>query len=144
MKLNNASAQYKEQDALTASQPALILMTYDAALRFTKEAQKFMAEGNIPAKNRAIESAFACVAELKRALNEKRGGEMAKSLAALYQFMISQITRANLLKDPSLLEPVKQSLTTLRSGWQEGIEKLRQQGQLEQFETPNVQGLVAR
>jgi flagellar protein FliS len=144
MKLNNASAQYKEQDALTASQPALILMTYDAALRFTKEAQKFMAERDIPAKNRAVESAFACVADLQRALNEKRGGEVAKSLGSLYQFMTSQITRANLLNDPSLLEPVQKCLTTLRAGWQEGIQKLRQEGQLEQFETPVAQGLVAR
>jgi flagellar protein FliS len=144
MKLNNATAHYKAKDAMTASQPALILMTYDAALRFTKEAQKYMEEGNIPAKGRAVESAFACVAELRRALDTKRGGDVASSLGRLYDYMTDQITRANFANDPSLLEPVKTSLETLREGWQEAIEKLRQDGRLSEYETPQSAGLLVR
>lgn len=142
MKLNSATTHYKAEDAATASQPALILMTYDAALRFTKEAQKYMQEGNIPAKGKAIESAFACVAELRRALDIKRGGNIAASLDNLYNFITSQITQANFANDPSMLEPVKASLGTLREGWQEAIEKLRQEGRLAEYEKPQSQGFL--
>jgi len=144
MKLNDTSAHYKAKDALTASQPALILMTYDAALRFMAEAQTYMKEGNIAAKGTAIESAFACITELRRALDMKKGGDIATSLSTLYDFMTAQITRANFANDPALLEPVRKSLKTLRMGWQEAIEKLRKQGQLAEFETPQSQGVLAR
>lgn len=144
MKLNTAFTNYKLKDAETASQPALILMTYDAALRFIKEAQQFMKEGNIPAKGNAIESAFSCVSELRRALDMQRGGELATSLCSLYNFMTDQITQANFANEPSLLEPVKESLQTLRKGWQEVIEKLQKEGQLAQFEAPQSSGLLVR
>jgi flagellar protein FliS len=144
MKLNDTSAYYKTKDALTASQPALILMTYDAALRFMAEAQTYMKEGNIPAKGTAIESAFACITELRRALDFKKGGDIATSLSTLYDFMMAQITRANFANDPALLEPVRKSLVTLRMGWQEAIEKLRKKGQLAEFEAPQSPGLLAR
>lgn len=144
MRLDNATVHYKAKDAMTASQPTLILMTYDAALRFTKEAQKYMEEGDIPAKGRAIESAFACVAELRRALDTERGGDVASSLGRLYSFMTDQITQANFANDPSLLEPVKKTLETLREGWHEAIEKLRQDGRLSEYETPQSAGLLVR
>jgi len=144
MKLSDTSAHYKTKDALTASQPALILMTYDAALRFMAEAQVHMKEGNISAKGTAIESAFACIAELRRALDMTKGGDIATSLSTLYDFMTTQITRANFANDPAFLEPVRKSLKTLRTGWQEAIEKLRRQGQLTEFEAPQSPGFLAR
>jgi flagellar protein FliS len=144
MILNNATTHYKAKDASTASQPALILMTYDAALRFIKEAQKHMEAGNIPAKGKAIESAFDCIAELRRALDIKRGGEIATSLDKLYSFMTTQITRANFANDSSMLEPVKKSLGTLREGWHQAIEKLRQEGRLAEYEKPQLQGLLVK
>ena len=144
MRLNNATTHYKAKDASTASQPALILMTYDAALRFTKEAQKYMGEGNIPAKGQAIESAFACVAELRRALDIKRGGEVAASLDNLYSYMTDQITQANFANDPSMLDTVKESLGTLREGWRQAIEKLRQEGRLAEYEKPQSQGFLVK
>jgi flagellar protein FliS len=144
MKLNNVSVQYKEKDALTASQPALILMTYDAALRFTAEAQQNMKKGDIPAKGTAIDSAFSCVAELRRALDFRKGGDIATSLSNLYDFMTTQITRANIANDPSLLEPVRKSLETLRSGWSEAIEKLKKDGALAEYNSPKIHGIVAK
>ncbi|MBU1707392.1 flagellar export chaperone FliS [bacterium] len=144
MKLNTPSAHYKRKDAETASQPALILMTYDAALRFVKEAQQFMKNGKIPEKGQAIDSAFSCVAELRRALDMERGGDIANSLFSMYNYMTDQITRANFANDPAQLEPVKESLATLRKGWQEVIDKLQEEGQLAQYETPQSPGLLVR
>jgi len=92
----------------------------------------------------AVESAFACVAELRRALDTERGGDVASSLGRLYGFMTDQITQANFANDPSLLEPVKKTLETLREGWHEAIEKLRQEGRLSEYETPQSAGLLVR
>ena len=142
MRLNDANLHYKTKDASTASQPTLILMTYDAALRFAREAQKHMEDGNIPAKGKAIESVFECVAELRRALDTKRGGEVAISLDKLYNFMTDQITQANFANDPSKLESVKESLETLREGWHQAIEKLRSEGRLTEYETPHSPGFL--
>ena len=144
MKLHTPSAHYKRKDAETASQPALILMTYDAALRYVREAQQHMKDGNIPEKGMAIDSAISCVAELRRALDMERGGDIAESLFSLYNYMTDQITRANFANDPALLQPVKASLTSLRQGWQEVIDKLQEEGQLDQYETPQSHGLLVR
>jgi len=62
---------------------------------------------------------MACVSELQSSLDMNAGGEIARSLDALYRYLISRMIDANTKKDSTALDEVHRLLTTLREGWQQ-------------------------
>jgi flagellar protein FliS len=56
--------------------------------------------------------------ELKNALNFSQGGEIAKSLNALYLFMQRHLTVANIENDPQKVQEVVNILSSLKEAWE--------------------------
>jgi flagellar protein FliS len=127
MKANSSHTAYKQQDA-ACSQPQLILMIYDAAIRFTREAAAHLAAGRWAEKGQAVESAYECIAELRRALNLKEGGEVAVSLDRMYDFLSTKLALGNAGKDPAQFQQITASLEILREAWQDAFEQLKREG----------------
>ncbi|HDH03278.1 MAG TPA: flagellar protein FliS, partial [Actinobacteria bacterium] len=57
------------------------------------------------------------VTESSASLNMKEGGEIAQSLAALYDYCTDALLKANLTKSTVHLRPVEQIITELREAW---------------------------
>ncbi|MEE8259817.1 MAG: flagellar export chaperone FliS, partial [Nitrospinaceae bacterium] len=55
--------------------------------------------------------------ELSLALDMKQGGEVAKTLEQLYQFVLNQLIQANITSDKMYLESVIKVLSPLRDAW---------------------------
>ena len=53
------------------------------------------------------------------ALDLKKGGEVAQRLESLYQFMLNQLTRANIKADRKALETVIKILSPLGEAWEQ-------------------------
>jgi len=53
----------------------------------------------------------------------KEGGEIAESLASLYDYMMRRLCLANLKSNSDILDEVLSLLTTLYGAWHEIIEK---------------------
>ena len=114
--------QYQNTQVDTASREQILIMLYDGAIRFTRQAINSMEAGDQAGKIQGIQKAMAIVAEFRNTLDHKIGGEIAANLDALYAYMIQSLTQANLKNDPQPLHVVDGLLSDLRSTWKEAIE----------------------
>ena len=125
--MNAYMNQYQQNQIDTASREQILIMLYDGAIRFTRQARQAMDSGDNKLKMEKISRAMAIVTEFSNTLDREVGGEMADNLDALYHFMIRELTSANLQNDPEKLEVVIGLLTDLRETWMQAIEIARQE-----------------
>ncbi|MGZ3691729.1 MAG: flagellar export chaperone FliS [Pseudobdellovibrio sp.] len=121
----NPYNKYKQASVLSASKEQILLMLYEAAIRFTKLAVQAIEEKRIADKGQNIIRAFDIVVELQATLDHKVGGELAVQLEQLYVYMQEQYTKANIKND---VEPLKSNLKVLENlyeGWKGAIEKMK-------------------
>lgn len=101
----------------TASPAKLVVMLYDGAIRFLKQGQAAIQQGNREKQNHYLVRAQQILTALMGALNLEEGGEIARNLMALYQFMHEQLVLANLEDDASRVQQVCRMLESLREAW---------------------------
>ncbi len=123
----NAYSQYQQNQILSASPEQILLMLYDGAIRFTRQAMYGLEEANLSIFHHGIQKALAIVSEFSNSLDREIGGEIADNLDALYHFMIRELTQANLQKDLQKLQVVEKLLVDLRTTWGEAVEINRNQ-----------------
>ncbi|KPL07630.1 hypothetical protein AMJ86_03640 [bacterium SM23_57] len=121
----NPYSEYEAVQFNTAGQPQLILMTYDGAIRFAKEAKKRILAKDYPGKGLCIDRAFAAIAELRNSLNLGEGRDVAQSLNNLYFYLTKQLSKANLENTTDPLDVVIEILSGLREAWNEMFERLK-------------------
>jgi flagellar protein FliS len=121
----NLYGKYKETSVQSASKEKLLLMLYEGAIRFTKQAQLAMQEKRIADKGIAIGKAYDIILELNNTLDHKIGGDLAVQLEQLYMYITDQYIQANTKNDPQHLENVLKILNTLYEGWVSAIEQLK-------------------
>ena len=118
----NAYSQYQENQIFSASPEQILLMLYDGAIRFTRQAIYGIEEDNIAIFHHGIKKSMAIITEFSNSLDHTIGGEIAENLDALYNFMIRELTLANLHKDIEKLRVVEKLLMDLRATWAEAVE----------------------
>jgi flagellar protein FliS len=119
--------RYQSNQVTTASPEQLLIMLYDGAIRFVRQATEAMATGERVRKLESISKAMGIVAELANTLDHEVGGEIAENLDALYHFMIRELTQANLKNDADKLKVVEGLLCDLRETWMQAIESTRRE-----------------
>lgn len=103
---------------VAASDPhGLIVMLLDGALERIAAARGFMANGMQAEKGRLIGRAVAIVDELRISLDSARGGELARNLEALYDYIGRQLMRANAENRVDPLDEVSSLLQDIRAAW---------------------------
>ncbi len=115
--MNTYMNQYQNTHIQTASPEKILIMLYDGAIRFCRQAIEAMADGNKEIQNEKISRTMAIVSEFAISLDHEIGGEIATDLDSLYMFMIRELTRANIEKDRKALETVEELLSGLRDTW---------------------------
>ena len=125
--MNAYMNQYQSTQVQTASPEQILIMLYDGAIRFSRQATEFMLAGQMTAKAEKISRVIAIVSELANTLDHEIGGEIAEELDALYNFMIRELTQANLQNDADKLTVVENLLSDLRETWMQAIEINRQE-----------------
>lgn len=115
----NMGKQGKAEDA---SPHKLITMLFDGALERINAAQGAMTRNDIAAKGALISRAITIVDGLRASLDLEKGGEIARNLRDLYDYMETRLFEANLKNVPEMLDEVADLLRTLREGWV-GIER---------------------
>lgn len=125
--MNPYMQQYQQNQIATASPEQILLMLYDGAIRFTRLAMEGVETGNTAQKNHGISKTMAIVAEFSNSLNREIGGNIADDLDALYDFMIRELTSANVHGDIEKLKNVEKLLVDLRATWGEAVEISRKE-----------------
>ncbi len=128
--MSNPYHQYQRTAVTTASREQILLLLYEGAIRFVKQAIVAMEEKRIAEKGRTISRATAIISELMATLNFKVGGELAADLENLYIFMIDKLIEGNIDNRVECLRQVEGLLATLYSAWKDIIENPRPDGVL--------------
>jgi flagellar protein FliS len=116
---NEHVGEYRKTQLFGMSQAELVVMLYQGAIRFLREATELIAAERYDLSWQKFDRARRIVVHLCGTLN-RDAGELADKLSALYAFIIEQITVANARRDVETAENCIQILSTLKEGW-EGV-----------------------
>lgn len=111
---------YRQQEVLSANRGDLLLLLYDGCIKQLKLARIFIDEEAVEDANNALIKAQSIISELMNGLDMQF--EVAAQLMELYSFFHSQLIRANIHKDATLVEPILEMMVELRDTWQQAIQ----------------------
>jgi flagellar protein FliS len=109
--------QYRRTQVLTASEIQVVILLYDGALQALELAREGILKNDYADKARFLGRAIAIISELSAVLDMERGKEIALSLRRLYDYMLDEMTQANLRHNACHLDGPIRCLSTLREGW---------------------------
>lgn len=119
MMMKNPYSQYKKNSVMTATPEELVLMLYNGALKFLKQATIYIEEKNIEKAHYSIIKVQDILVEFMSTVD--RQNEIGKDLYALYEYMNHRLKEANLRKDIKILEEVHGMIKEIRDTWEQAI-----------------------
>ena len=124
---SNPWQSYRQVATQTASPGQLVLMLFDGAIRFLETARLgFVADDPLEFNqtiNNNVVRAQDIIHELNWSLDLEKGGEFARTLRRLYDYMDHQLHESNQYKrEDGILEVIRR-LTVLRNAWAEMLSK---------------------
>jgi flagellar protein FliS len=113
----NGFHTYQETAITTQNRGRLIVMLYDGAIKFLRQAIVDMGRNDFAAKGQHIVRAQDILFELNTILDMEKGGQIAENLRSLYNFMQRHLSEANMRKDPQMIQEVIEMLEELNKSW---------------------------
>jgi flagellar protein FliS len=114
---------YRQGAVLAATPGELVVMLYDGARRFLRQANVAMREGQVERAHNTLRRAELIIAHLDGVLDFQQG-EVADRLHAIYQFSLVHLNAARNNQDPGKLEEVSELLGELREAWAQVAEEI--------------------
>ena len=115
--MNPYLKQYQQTQVQTASPEKILIMLYDGAIQFLNKAKIGIDNMNIEETHNNIVSAQRIISEFMNTLDMKAGGELAKNLYNLYEYLHYRLVQANVKKDPVMVDEVLGHLKDLKQTW---------------------------
>jgi flagellar protein FliS len=107
---------YRRDAILTASRGQLVVLLYDGARRFLRQAAAAMREGEIERCHNTLRRAELIIGHLDGTLDRDQG-LLADRLHAIYMFSMRQLSEARFDRDAGRLDDVGAILGELRDAW---------------------------
>jgi flagellar protein FliS len=128
IKSQDAQYTYQATQIATATKEQLLLILYDIGIRACRIAAAAL-DGDGKAQdydlaNTEILRAQDVIRELMVTLNTEKGGDMARGLMQLYDYMYQQLVTANVKKEAKYVSAVLSMLEELKGTWEEALLKL--------------------
>ncbi len=112
-----ATPQAYMRGAVLAAGPAqLVVILYDGARRFLRQAAQAMEAGEIERAHITLRHGETIIAHLNGTLDLEQG-EVAVHLRNLYEFSLRHLNAARMAKDPAMIAQVSDLLGELREAW---------------------------
>jgi flagellar protein FliS len=115
----NAYKAYKDNNVNYASKERLLLMLLDGAVNFSKLGRQGIVEKDIAKAHENIIKTQNIFYELIYSLDTSIGGEWAKSLMSVYDYIIYRLVQANVKKNLDIMDEVIPLIEELRNTWEE-------------------------
>lgn len=113
------AAQYQQNQVLTADPGQLLLLTYDGAIRFLREAAEAMGRRDLYRQSESIVRAQHLIMYLAGSLNHQANPELAGNLERIYHYLVDRLTAANVHDDRGGVDEALSLLGSLRQGWEQ-------------------------
>lgn len=117
--LPNPYQQYRATKVETAGSVDLVVMLYQGAVRFIRQAIDALEQDDQKAAHSNFVRAQDIVVELLGSLNREAGGQIATQLAGIYDYAFRRLVLANVKKDPAPAQEVINILRDLGKAWQQ-------------------------
>ncbi len=115
---------YRQSAVLSASPGELVVMLYDAARRFLRQACVAMEHDEVERAHNTLRRAELIIGQLDGTLDREQG-QISERLHAIYQFCLAHLNRGRMGQDTRMLEEVSTLLGELREAWTEVAEHER-------------------
>ncbi|WP_031479587.1 flagellar export chaperone FliS [Maridesulfovibrio frigidus] len=119
--MQKAAQAYLSTQVHTTSKGELLIMLYDAAIKFMKQAKIKIDEKDFAAKGILISKAIEVISELTASLNKEKGGTLAENLSQLYIYCNTRLLQANLKMDNEKIDEVIKIIDGIASAYKEII-----------------------
>ena len=123
MNSNHALAAYQEMGAYGQVEQAngheLIRLLLETLSVRIVEAKNCIKEDDINEKIVRLTKALNILDGLRMALNEEDGGEIARNLDDLYDYMQRRLVEANAHNDVSILDEIKGLVDEIKDAWEQ-------------------------
>jgi len=113
----NATELYRETMVTTQNKGRLIVMLYEGAINFLKQAAIAIQARDYDKKGRLLAKAQDIIIEMNLVLDTEAGGQLAINLRRLYNYMQNRLTVANNKCDPDIIREVIALMEELNKGW---------------------------
>ncbi|HXT71058.1 MAG TPA: flagellar export chaperone FliS [Vicinamibacterales bacterium] len=114
---NRSVQSYKQTQTNSSSPLELVVLLYDGAIKFMGEARSAAERRDIRARRQSLDRALAIVAELQGTLNLDGGGDLAKELDRLYNYITDCLMRGAMNNDARAIGEAQRLFENLREGW---------------------------
>ncbi|WCE28981.1 flagellar export chaperone FliS [Vibrio sp. SCSIO 43137] len=103
---------------LSAASPhKVIQMLMAGAIERLVQGKAAMEQGNIAVKGERLGKALDIIISLRSCLSMNDGGDVARNLDQLYEFMIAQVSIANAENKPEPIDDVIDIIREIKSAW---------------------------
>jgi len=119
--MNPYLKQYQQNQVQTASPEKLLIMLYEGAIQFLNKAKIGLETNNLEEIHNNIVRAQRIITEFMNTLDMEAGGDMAKNLYSLYEYLHHRLVQANIKKDVQMVDEVLGHLKDLKNTWEEAI-----------------------
>jgi flagellar biosynthetic protein FliS len=143
-KLEQAHRDYMQSRILTAHPTEIVEMLYQVAIDNLREAIELLKSGDRFARSRSVTKAQSAVHELAVSLDHSAGAPFTRTLADLYQYVLTQITMGHSRQPEREFRDALSILITLGSAWTEVRKQVCEQNQpVEEAEPERAAGASA-
>jgi flagellar protein FliS len=119
MQTNNAYNAYKNNSVNYASREQLLLMLLDGAVKFSKIGRQAIVDKDVKKAHENLLKTQNIFYELMATLDVNTGGEWARSLMSVYDFIARRLTDANIKKDVEIMNEIIPLVEDVRDTWNE-------------------------
>ena len=109
--------QYQQTQVTTVDKGRLIVLLYEGAIKFLRQAKDAAEVGDISAKAAHLNRALDIIAELNQSLNMNEGGDVSVNLRKIYLFWSEHLIQAKVKKDTRNIDDVLGMLGSLNEAW---------------------------
>ena len=120
MSYAQAAATYQRNAVMTASPEKLVKMLYDGAIKHLEKSRAGLAEESTSRSQEvglALSKAMGIIGELRASLDHAAGGDISRELDRLYEFVLDQLSQANLKRSAKSVDAAIEVMRTLKEGW---------------------------
>jgi len=110
---------YQGNQINSAGPLGLVLLTHQALIKSLGQARLAIINGDIAAEADHISKAMEALIELSSSLNMEGGGDVARSLATLYVYMMNKLTEGLCSCSTDHVDEIIQLVQKLGEGWME-------------------------
>ncbi len=116
---SQGARRYRETDLGTMTREKMVVLLYERAIRDLEEAVSALASGDRPRFTQRVNHSQRIITELRSALDHAAGGEIARNLEAIYDFVFRELLSLLVDREPRRAQSCMDVLRPLLEAWRQ-------------------------